>query len=282
MKKILIICLMFLAATLFSQTVLKMGLFPIYNAKTMIRLFAPIAQKLEEDTGYSIQLLSSPDKADFNNKTLNGYFDISWTNNSCYQEAREKGIICAVARGTPAFRGIVMVRKDSGIDSIEQLKGKKIGAIGPYSLAGYLFLKNDLIDAGIDINRDCLLEFNLKPEAIPFRVHDGVYDAGVFSEDTLIGSPLFESIRDDMKIIHSSIPIPHFPFTVKTDMDPVLRNSIQRSLNGISHESETFREILDDLNLEKIMAVDDSDYDEFVEFYRKSINYDSVGNQEKK
>ncbi|MBN2656276.1 MAG: phosphate/phosphite/phosphonate ABC transporter substrate-binding protein [Spirochaetales bacterium] len=249
-----------------------MGLYPIYDAKTMIRLFAPIAKQLEEDTGYSIQLLSSPDKMEFNTKTLKGYFDIAWVSNSCYMEAREIGSICAIARGTPSFRGIVMVRKDRGIDRIEQLMGLQIGAIGRYSLAGYLFLKNDLFEAGIDMDRDCIVEFNLKPEAIPFRVYDRIYDAGVFSEDTLIESPLYNSIRSEMKIIHTSIPIPPFPFIVKTDMDPELANTIQNSLSRISGESEKYRGIMKDLNLDRLVAVNDSDYDEFIDYYKKSLN----------
>ena len=217
--KLLIIAYLLICSTVYAETALRFGIFPANELKTMIRLFSPIAQKLEKELGIPIQLVSAASKDDFNKKTIEGRFDLIWTCGACYIAVTEKTEMYAIARGTPPFKGIVMVRKDSGIDNISDLRGKKVAAIGAHSLAGYLFLRNGLAEIGIFAPKDITIDFHPLSESIPFKVHSGSYDAGVFSEDTLIRSRILESIRDDLKIIFESPLIPQRPFAVKADMD---------------------------------------------------------------
>lgn len=171
-----------------------------------------------------------------------------------------------------------MVRKDSGIGSIEDLKGKRIAAANPYSIAGYLFLRNELSKIGISPPKDVTFDFFGFSESIPFKVYNRTYDAGVLSEDTLARSSIMDSVMGDLKIILTSSPVPQLVFAVKKDMDKELVNEIQNCLVSIDGSNPGFSEILKELRLERIERADDSSYDSFRILYIETRNFVNKGN----
>lgn len=261
------------AFSLFPQEILRFGLFPLYDAKTMIRLFSPLSDRMEEATGCKIQLFSAPDKETFQRRTLENQYDLVWTSNAFYFDAHDEGGWHAIVRGTPSFCGIVMARKDSGIDVLEDLRGRMIAGISAVSLAGYLFLRNDLADLGLYPREDYQIEFYERSESIPFIIHSGTVDAGVFSEDTLVRSRILGAIRDDLKIIHRSVPIPQFPLAAGPDFDPVLAEKIRAALGGLTADDTVLGRSLTELNLESLEAVTDEDYEPFRQLYLRVRDY---------
>ena len=255
-----------------AETLLRLGVFPFYDFKTMLRMFAPVASLLEEDLGITVELVSAENRKEFNKRTENGNYDLVWTCPACYLKVHESAGFNAIARGVPPFKGVVMVRKDSGIESISDLKGKKVAAVSPYSIAGYLFFRNKLMDEGLIPQKDVTIEFVNLPESIPFKVYNGSYDAGVFSEDTLLRSQLLDSVRKSMKVILTSIPIPQPPFAVKKSMDKGTAKKIQESLLSIN-DIDKFAGILSELNLKGIEAADDRSYNGFRVLYSKVQHY---------
>ena len=253
-------------------------MFPVNDLKTMIRLFAPIASLLEKDLGVKVDLLTAVKRDDFNRRTEEGHYDLVWTCPACYIKVHETAGIYAIARGVPPFKGIVMVRKDSGIGSIEDLKGKRIAAANPYSIAGYLFLRNELSKIGIFPPKDVTFDFFGFSESIPFKVYNKTYDAGVLSEDTLAMSTIMDSVMDDLKIILTSSSIPQLVFAVKKDMNSELVNKIQNCLVSIDENTSDFSEILKELRLERIERADDSSYDNFRILYMETRNFVNKGN----
>ncbi len=87
---------------------------------------------------------------------------------------------------------------------------------------------------------------------------------------------MLESIRNDLKIIYESPPIPQLPFAVKGSMDKDLADKIQNVLTSISLEDSEYSDILKELNLTGILAADDSSYDEFRELYRITKYYSKL------
>jgi phosphonate transport system substrate-binding protein len=166
-----------------------------------------------------------------------------------------------------------MVRKDSEIETLEDLRGKKIAGISTVSLAGYLFLRNDLADLGLYPREDYQIDFYGRSESIPFMISSGTVDAGVFSEDTLVRSSILGTIRDNLKIIHRSIPIPQFPLAVSSDFDPRLVEKIQAALGGFSADDTELGRSLTELNLTGLEAVTDEDYEPFRRLYWKVRDY---------
>src|SRR5207244_6062947 len=56
----------------------------------------------------------------------------------------------SIIDGSSTYRGIIVTRKDSGIKSIADLKGKRFAFVDPKSASGYVYPRAMLIEKGID------------------------------------------------------------------------------------------------------------------------------------
>jgi phosphonate transport system substrate-binding protein len=54
--------------------------------------------------------------------------------------------------GSSSYISVVVTRKDSGLDSLEKMKGKSLAWADPNSTSGYLIPRSELRNSGIDIN----------------------------------------------------------------------------------------------------------------------------------
>lgn len=77
-----------------------------------------------------------------------------------------------------AFRGIWMVRRDAGIDSLADLKGKKVSFPPRSALAATMMTQLQLKQAGLDPARDIAAYYVGSQHASIMEVHDGRAAAG--------------------------------------------------------------------------------------------------------
>jgi phosphonate transport system substrate-binding protein len=54
--------------------------------------------------------------------------------------------------GSSSYISVLVTRKDSGIDSLEKMKGKSLAWADPNSTSGYLIPRSELRNSGVDIN----------------------------------------------------------------------------------------------------------------------------------
>jgi phosphonate transport system substrate-binding protein len=256
----------------FTQDALILGIYPMFNARTAIQLFSPIARSIEDATGRRVELVTAPNQDSFSERLAEGRYDIVYLCNACYLRAREQIGLRALANGYPDFRGVVMVRADSDIRRLEDLRGRRVLAVAPHSLAGYLFLRNELADLGMREGEDYSVEFNDNIEALPFLVINGSFDAVSFSEDIYFRTAIYEETSSQLRILAQSIPIPQFPFAVSPWVDGELADSIRRAIIDFDGDSEEERIVLRRLRLEGFKAMDDEGFAEFAELYEKIRN----------
>lgn len=247
---------------------LRFSAFPVYDAKTTIKIFQPFADYLADALGRPVRLVSAPNRAVFMERALAGEYDVLWVHNQGHIQLFEAKAATVVAGGAPPFRGIAVVRSDSPIRTVADLKGKRITAVAPDSLGGYLFLKPLFAQAGLRFPDDASFEFAPRIEVIPFQVLEGKADAGVFSEDTYAASPAYASTRDQLRVLASSDPIPQFPFMVRSGLDAALAVRIGEALGAIDGDTDRERALLDSLKVERISRMDDASYAAFRAFYR--------------
>jgi phosphonate transport system substrate-binding protein len=244
-----------------SANVIKFGVFPYKSPRTIVKLFAPIAKRLEQALGLKVQLVTAPDFQTYVARGKLGDYDLAFPCVTCFFQIQASGYT-VIARGEPSFYGGTLVRKDSGIESPEQLKGKKIASIGRHSYAGYLFLVEELHEQGIDPKGEAEFHFLGKLDTIIYGVFNRKYDAGTVRRDAL-ESPVFKDLKEDLKFISTSAAIPQFPFVVKTDMAPDRVATIRQVLTAFSMDNEDDKKVLQSLRLRQISPAVDGDYDAF-------------------
>jgi phosphonate transport system substrate-binding protein len=237
------------------------GLYPYQSARSLYSLYLPIAKRIEEKTGRKVELLSAPDQQAFTEKAHLEVYDLALVSPFCLFKIQSAGY-SVVARGEPSFHGAAIVRADSDITSSGQLRGRKVAAIGRYSYGGYLFLRDELAGQGISPERDVEFAFLDKTDSVILGVMNRHYDCGVIRADTL-NRPDLAALRDKVRIIAKSPAIPQFPFVVRKSMDPETVRLIREVLTAIAPERQEDNGILASLQIERIVAARDADYEPF-------------------
>ena len=202
---------------------IKFGVLANKGAQEAFRKWKPMTDYMKAKSGQDIVL------APLNFKQLTeafqkGEIDIATSNPGMYIFFREKygvyPIVTTSKKGIPYMGGVILVKKDSSINSLAQLRGKNISivsfkSLGGYVLQAYLFKKN-----GIDLSKECKLKPYRNQDHVVFSVLNGVADAG-FVRTNQLESMVKRGLAnlDDYKIIHSQRH-ENFPYLASTDLVP--------------------------------------------------------------
>src|SRR3990172_4406094 len=126
----LFICISLLSpVTFFSKETLPFGLCPKYNPRIMYQLYQPFVDYLSENTPYQFEIKLSRSYQETIDRFGKGEVLIASCGPVPYIKAKEKYGVKPILRalnkdGNPFYRGIIIVRKDSPIQKLSDLKGK--------------------------------------------------------------------------------------------------------------------------------------------------------------
>jgi phosphonate transport system substrate-binding protein len=132
------------------------GIHPLHNPKQLLDIYGPLVDYLNQHlTGVVLKLEASRNYAAFEEKLYSRQFGFALPNPYQTVEAETKGYRIFGKMGDDEnFRGIILVRKDSGIQSISDLKGKKISYPAPTAVAATMLPQYYLHIHGLDMNKE--------------------------------------------------------------------------------------------------------------------------------
>jgi ABC-type phosphate/phosphonate transport system substrate-binding protein len=158
-----------------------------------------------------------------------GHLDFLLANSGFFVEMEKKYKARAVAtlinsRGSvplDGFAGVLLVKKDSPIQTISDIKGKKFMLVKFSSFGGGIMAWRLLLDNGIDPEKDTSAFLEGKEhDNVVMAVKNGMVDVGTVRSDTLERMQDEGKIRmDDFRIIHER-ENPAFPFVHSTRLYP--------------------------------------------------------------
>jgi len=121
------------------------GVVPQFEARKLYRIWKPILEVLEQKTGHQFTMQGTESIPDFEQDFLGGEFDFAYMNPWHSLIAFEsQGYIPLVRDGNRQLKGILVVRKDSGITQLTQLAGKTIAFPAPNALGASLLMRTEL------------------------------------------------------------------------------------------------------------------------------------------
>ncbi len=259
---------------------LLIGLIPEQNIFRQIERYEPLAGYLGRKIGVNIQLKVLPLYGNvidnFNFAGMDGAFLGSFT----YALAHMKLGLEVLARpeddrGVSTYRGIVLVRKDSGIRTVRQMRGNRFAFVDRATSAGYLFPLVYLKRAGVIRPESFFREmyFTGTHEDAIYDVLNRKADIGA-SKDTVLdriaaGDP---RLREELLVLGRSPAFPENALVVRHGVDESVRVKIRDVLLAMDRDPEG-RKILDQFGTHKFIATDDGDY-EVVRQYARSVGID--------
>ena len=132
---------------------LTLAFIPQENPDKLLGDIAQISAFLSDRIGVPVKGFVTFDHAAAVEALRNGDADISFMGALPFVLAEAEigavPLLSEVYRGAPTYRGRVFVRRDSGITSLDELRGKDIAFADPISESGYLFPLDLFVQAGL-------------------------------------------------------------------------------------------------------------------------------------
>jgi phosphonate transport system substrate-binding protein len=157
-------------------------------------------------------------------------------------EAGAQAVATILYEGKPEYFAIMVTHPKSGINSIDDLKGKSFAFGDKGSTSGYLIPFHEFQKRGINVETHFSKVLYTKHQAIETQVARGELDAGADfnrNRDTMIDEGLIKAAES--KIFWTSAPLPNDAFAVSADLakDAALIAQLRSALTGIGEALET-------------------------------------------
>lgn len=241
---------------------LTLGFMPYLNAELLIEKYAPLARYLSDRLDRPVNITVAKDYAEHLRLTGEDKLDISFLGGSPYVViGDEYGMKPLLVRyefdGAPQFRAVIFAAKDSPLESLVELSGKRIAFGSPKSTLSTQVPAYMLMQAGVQL-KDLANYTHLRNHTnVILGVEFGDFDAGAVAEE------VFKENKDkNIRVLAYSPQLSTHVFVTRTDMAPELHDQIARALLDLSTEpggQDVLHAIAD--NLTGFVPVQDSDYD---------------------
>lgn len=166
--------------SVFASTRYIVGIHPLHNPKLLFEIYAPIIDLFNAAMPeVTFVLEASRNYDEFDKKLYAGYFDFALPNPYQTINALKQGYHVFAKMGDDEnFKGIILIRKNSGIEKISDLKGKAVAYPAPTALAATLMPQYYLHIHGLNINTDIENRYVGSQESVIMNVLNGEVAAG--------------------------------------------------------------------------------------------------------
>ena len=269
-KRFLIFGIMILIAVFMSNIViavdsdpkvLKVALLPDENASTVIKNNEGLKNYLEAQLGRKIELIVTTDYSSMIEAMRHERIDLGYFGPLSYVLARSKSNIEAFAalqkNGVMTYQSVIIANAASGIKSLTDISGKDVAFGDPASTSSHLIPKSMLQDKGLEAKKNYNEHFVGSHDAVAMAVQNGNAQAGGLSK------PIFESLVQrsiidpaKVKVIAESKPYPEYPWTMRSDLAPALKENIRHAFLNLTDKA-----VLKPFKADGFGPISDKDYD---------------------
>jgi phosphonate transport system substrate-binding protein len=247
--------------------ILKMGLIPADDAAEMLRNYEPVAAYLKKTLELEVEIQVTNDYTAAIEAMRNKHIDMAWFGPFSYilaaEEAGAEAVVNGLRRdtGLATYRTLLVTKPNSGIRTLEDLKGRSFAFVDPASTSGNLIPRKILLEEGFDPDTEFSTIFYAGTHnAVQLAVKNGTVDAGALSDttyDRMVAAGEIDA--SEVFIIHKSQPIPGSPIAVRGDLSTDFKDKIRQAF--LDMDQQTIYQVQGWGNIEKYQAVADSDYD---------------------
>lgn len=239
-----LLLVLLLPAVAADKPVIRFGVIPRYNPLVMYKRYQPIMDYLTAETPYRFELKISRDYPEAVRFLQQGVTQISSLGDVTFAEASLRYQASPIlkplnADGSPFYRSAIIVRADSPLRSLKELRGKNVAFGSLHSTSGNLIPRYLLWDNGVRL-QDLKSFSNLQHhDAVAKAILKGQFDAGAVKD------VVAEKYKPHgLRILAWSGPIPSVPFVVRRDTSPEVVKAITQALLKLDRNNPRHKEIM--------------------------------------
>lgn len=279
MKKLIAICLaaamvmtLFIGCENKQEKELVMGFVPHRDGDKLIEDIAPLEEMLSKEMGMKVKGFTATNYVSVVEGFGSGNVDFGlippFASILAHEEFQATPILVVVKKnGATTYKSQLLVKSDSDIKSISDIKGKKVAFVEPGSTSGYLFPAALLKENGIDLEKDIeYLYAGGHDKALQLLLNGDVDVAATFADARSRYKDEFPDALDTTRVLTYTEDIPGVSVTVSSKMDKDLVKKLQDAMIKIAAD-EKGKALLQ--NLFDIHGFAETDIDDY-EIIRKT------------
>lgn len=253
------------------------GLVPEQDIFKQVERYEPLARYLASQVGagVDVKLMVVPRYEQIISNFLSQKMDAAFFGSFTYILAHAEIGVQAIARpvgldGSSTYRGLIFVRKDSSIRSIQEMRGKRFAFVDQYTTAGYLLPLAYFKKEGVDYRT------YLKESYFAGTHEDAIYD--VLERKADIGaakSTVFNRLKandarvgKELMILAESPEVPENSLALRKDLDGSLKEKIKTALLTMQNSPEGAK-ILQEFGARRFIETTDGDFRPVYEYARE-------------
>jgi phosphonate transport system substrate-binding protein len=259
---------------------------PSQNADTLEAKAKPLEKLLSKELGINVKVSVSTDYNTIIEAMKSKKVDVGFLPPTAYVLAKENNaadVILQAQRfgvnekdGSPtdelvdSYKSMIIVKADSDIKELKDLKGKKMGFQNVTSSAGYVWPAVEMMKAGVDPMSDVETTTLKGHDQAVLAVLNGDVDAAAVFEDARnIVKADYPKVFDDVRVLYRTEPIPNDTISVRSDMTDKWKTKIQEAFINIAKSDEGHQIVKDIYSHEGYVKSKDSNFDIVREYGKK-------------
>jgi phosphonate transport system substrate-binding protein len=243
---------------------LRVGLIPNQAPDTIRAQYRPFGAYLEQTLAQPVDLFVATDYSGVVEAMASDKLDVAYFGGLTYAQAETRADVAPIVTEidretqTPKYYSALIVRADSPVRSVADLKGKKFAFGDVNSTSGSLYPRVMLDRAGITAFDDPqLFVYTGGHDATTLAVVNGTVDGGGVEKRIMQRLIDAGTVRaDQLRIVEQAL-VMGYPWCLRTKLDPGLQDRLTRAFLDLGDA-----ELLRLMRAEQYTRVTRSDYDE--------------------
>jgi len=211
------------------------GAFPNLSAKLLIETYRPVADALQKQLGRPVELYSAPDFKTFVARTRGGEYDILLTAPHLAWLARQDAGYRPLLKYAEPVRGLLIVKDDSPIQGIEQLRGNTLAISDPLALVVIAMLDR-IQSRGLNPGVDFTTENAHTHSNAAIRVFNGAAAAAIIGSQPFRHMP--PEVKAHLRVIAETPPLSSQVFLTHPRLSDAEALAIKQALLTYASTSE--------------------------------------------
>lgn len=244
---------------------------PLHNPQRLFAVFGPLIEYLSEHIPEaSFKLEASRNYAAFDKKLYSGKVHFALPNPFQTVKSLAKGYRVFAKMGDDHnFCGIILIRKDSAIETVADLKGRAVSYPAPTALAATMMPQYYLQTHGVDVMTELDNRYVGSQESSIMNVFLGETAAGATWPPPWIAlAKERPELALELEIKWQTASLPNNGLVVRSDVSEEIVNRVKSLLIGLD-QHPAGRKILARMELSAFVAADNATYQPVRDFIKR-------------
>ena len=260
------------------KTDIVMGFVPSRDVGQIQASADSIAQYLSKETGYKVVSKTLTSYAAVSEGMSSKLIDIGWGGPFDYVKTHDQNgaypITASIRNGVKGYKAFVIVRSDSAIQTLKDLKGKSFAFGDTLSASSNLYPRWGMQKEGMNPDADLKATKISNQSAIALAVYQGQVDGGALYDDARTNKEVVDKFPDIMtktRIVWTSPLIPADPQFVRKDLNPTTVSKLKTAMLKLGTDPQGKVCLKDLFTIDSLADASDADYNELREVI-KTVN----------